>query len=93
MAPTDDFHYTLVRAKDHDLIVLFIDRHIDSEQAAALDNFVESLAENTDATIVAFPDDVVTGCQNYTLKDLLGLRELIDNLIVGQVETYPAAEA
>ena len=90
---TAEFKHTLIQAKDHDLIIMFVNPNTTQDQITALGDFMDALSERTGAILAAFPDDVLTDCRNYTLHDLLGMRRVIDNLIADRAAQYPTVEA
>ena len=90
---TDDLQHTLVRATEDDLIVLLLKRSFTDSRTDDLDDFMEALAERTGATLAILPHDLVADVANYTISDLLKLREAVDSLIAQRIESFPAAEA
>jgi hypothetical protein len=90
---TVELKHTLIQAKDHDLIMMFVDPDATEDQIAALEDFMDALSERTGAVLAAFPNNVLTDCQNYTLHDLLGVRESLDNLIAERAAQYPTVDS
>ena len=89
---TAELQHTLVRATEEDLIVFLLPRFTE-QHTQALDDFMDEISERTGATIAMLPHDVVAECQNFTIHDLLKLRESVDALILQKVETLPLVEA
>ena len=87
-----DLRHTLVKARDHDLIVLFVDPEITSKHMNSLEHFADAISEETEATLAILPSNVVNDCRNYTLQELLDLRGMVDDLIANRVESFPMVE-
>jgi|APSaa5957512493_1039668.scaffolds.fasta_scaffold11388_2 hypothetical protein len=89
----DDLRHTLVRATDHDLIVLFVDPDLTTNQMDSLEQFADAISDETEATLAILPQNVVSDCRNYSLQDLLSLRAMVDDLITNRVVHLPNIEA
>tara|TARA_B100001094_G_scaffold324797_1_gene377970 strand:- start:2197 stop:2499 length:303 start_codon:yes stop_codon:yes gene_type:complete len=83
--------HALVSARDRDLIVLFVPEITDDEMST-VEHFMEAVSDTTEATLAVLPANVVTDCRNYTLKDLLDLRDVIDDLIADRIGKFPVIE-
>jgi len=83
--------HTLVSARDRDLIILFVPEITDDEMET-VEHFMEAVSDTTKATLAVLPANVVADCRNYTLKDLLDLREVIDDLIADRIGKFPVIE-
>tara|TARA_Y100000389_G_scaffold203078_1_gene250357 strand:+ start:2687 stop:2983 length:297 start_codon:yes stop_codon:yes gene_type:complete len=96
----DEFHqrvlsemrHTLVSARDRDLIVLFVPEITDDEMST-VEHFMEAVSDTTEATLAVLPASVVTDCRNYTMKELIDLREVIDELLSDRIGKFPVIEA
>lgn len=86
-----NMRHTLVSARDRDLIVLFVPE-ITDDQMSTVEHFMDAVSDTTEATLAVLPANVVTDCRNYTLKDLLDLREVIDDLISDRIGKFPVIE-
>lgn len=87
-----DLRHTLVKARDHDLIVLFVDPEITNNHMNSLEHFADSISNETEATLAILPSNVVNDCRNYTLQELLELRNMVDDLIASRVNSFPMVE-
>ena len=87
-----EMRHTLVSARGNDLIVLFVPE-ITDEQMDTVEHFMDAISETTDATLAILPTEVITDCRNYTLKELIGLRDLIDELLDDRIKEFPVIEA
>ena len=86
-----NMRHTLVSARDRDLIVLFVPE-ITDDQMSTVEHFMDAVSDTTEATLAVLPANVVTDCRNYTLKDLLDLREVIYDLIADRIGNFSAIE-
>ncbi len=89
----DNLRHAMIRASGQDLIVLFVAADLTVHQMDHLEQFADAVSEETDATLAIFPHDVVSGCCNYSLRDLLSLRAIVEDLITERVTHYPNIEA
>ena len=87
-----DLRHTLVKARNHDLIVLFVDPEITNHHMNSLEHFADAISDETEATLAILPSNVVNDCRNYTLQELLDLRSMVDDLIASRVESFPVVE-
>ena len=88
-----DLQHTLVRAREHDLIVLFVSPEITNHHMNSLEHFADAISDETEATLAILPANVVTDCRNYTLHELLDLRSMVDDLITARVGSLPDIDA
>ena len=79
------------RAQPDDLLVFVMSEEISSDQAETLRELVDHISGHTETTIMVVPEGVLTNISNYTLSDLLQLREDIDDIIKDRLPE--AAEA
>ena len=92
MVELNKMRHTIVRAGKRDLVVLFVDSKVSAYQMEIVEKFAEEVAEETEAILAIFPDNVMTEAKNYTLQDLLKLRSVVDDLISDRVESFPVVE-
>ncbi len=87
-----EMRHTLVSARDRDLIVLLVPE-ITDDQMESIEHFMEAISETTEATLAILPSNVVTDCRNYTMVELIELRDTLDELLADRINGFPVIEA
>jgi len=83
----------MVRAGRHDLIALVVRDDMSEGHMEELLEMADGISDSTGASLAIFPEGVLSDVKNYSLLDLIELRDQIDNTIRFMAERQSIGDA
>ena len=83
----------LLRATRYDLLALIVRDDLSDDEMEELIEMADGISDTTGASIAIFPEGVLKDARNYSLRELIELRDQIDETIEFMAERTSVGEA